>query len=65
MYQITVFLCRGYCSPEYLLGGKMSVNSDMYSLGVIIIELVTGYKDIPDNNNVRVFLSDGPFLEAG
>ncbi|KAM3355101.1 hypothetical protein ACQJBY_025713 [Aegilops geniculata] len=42
----------GYCSPEYLLGGKMSVKSDMYSLGVIIIELVTGYKGIPDNNNV-------------
>ncbi|XBI22797.1 hypothetical protein VPH35_063772 [Triticum aestivum] len=42
----------GYCSPEYLLGGKMSVKSDMYSLGVMIIELVTGYKDIPDNNNV-------------
>uniref|UniRef100_M8CYQ2 Cysteine-rich receptor-like protein kinase 25 n=1 Tax=Aegilops tauschii TaxID=37682 RepID=M8CYQ2_AEGTA len=41
----------GYCSPEYLLGGKMSVKSDMYSLGVMIIELVTGYKDIPDNNN--------------
>ncbi|VAH85997.1 unnamed protein product [Triticum turgidum subsp. durum] len=55
----------GYCSPEYLLGGKMSVKSDMYSLGVIIIELVTGYKDIPDNNNVRIVLSDGPFLEVG
>ncbi|XBI33194.1 hypothetical protein VPH35_056552 [Triticum aestivum] len=42
----------GYCCPEYLLGGKMSVRSDIYSLGVIIIELVTGCKDIPENSNV-------------
>ncbi|KAM0849364.1 hypothetical protein ACQ4PT_053801 [Festuca glaucescens] len=36
----------GYMAPEYLHGGWMSVRSDIYSLGVIIIELVTGYKDI-------------------
>ena len=43
----------GYCAPEYLQQGKMSFKSDMYSLGVIIIELVTGQKAIPNNNNVR------------
>ncbi|XP_037467228.1 cysteine-rich receptor-like protein kinase 2 isoform X2 [Triticum dicoccoides] len=42
----------GYCAPEYLQQGKMSFKSDMYSLGVIIIELVTGQKAIPNNNNV-------------
>ncbi|XP_047072280.1 uncharacterized protein LOC124681399 [Lolium rigidum] len=36
----------GYMAPEYLHAGWMSVRSDIYSLGVIIIELVTGYKDI-------------------
>uniref|UniRef100_M8BTY4 non-specific serine/threonine protein kinase n=1 Tax=Aegilops tauschii TaxID=37682 RepID=M8BTY4_AEGTA len=41
----------GYCAPEYLHQGKMSFKSDMYSLGVIIIELVTGEKTIPSNNN--------------
>ncbi|KAM3298184.1 hypothetical protein ACQJBY_039907 [Aegilops geniculata] len=41
----------GYCAPEYLHQGKMSFKSDMYSLGVIIIELVTGQKAIPSNNN--------------
>uniref|UniRef100_A0ACD5ZXP6 Uncharacterized protein n=2 Tax=Avena sativa TaxID=4498 RepID=A0ACD5ZXP6_AVESA len=45
---------RGYCPPEYLLHGKMSFKSDMYSLGVIIIELVTGDKDIRDNNKDNV-----------
>ncbi|VAI93738.1 unnamed protein product [Triticum turgidum subsp. durum] len=43
----------GYCAPEYLHKGKMSFKSDMYSLGIIIIELVTGEKEIrSDNNNV-------------
>ncbi|XP_037464560.1 uncharacterized protein LOC119336611 isoform X2 [Triticum dicoccoides] len=41
----------GYCAPEYLHQGKMSFKSDMYSLGVIIIELVTGQKAVPNNNN--------------
>ncbi|KAF7104957.1 hypothetical protein CFC21_105817 [Triticum aestivum] len=40
-----------YCAPEYLHQGKMSFKSDMYSLGVIITELVTGEKMIPNNNN--------------
>ncbi|KAK1613211.1 hypothetical protein QYE76_036884 [Lolium multiflorum] len=44
----------GYCAPEYLRSGKMSFKSDMYSLGVIIIELVTGEKDIPDDSNNNV-----------
>ncbi|XP_037460133.1 uncharacterized protein LOC119331062 isoform X2 [Triticum dicoccoides] len=43
----------GYCAPEYLHKGKMSFKSDMYSLGIIITELVTGEKEIcSDNNNV-------------
>ncbi|KAM0929205.1 hypothetical protein ACQ4PT_001777 [Festuca glaucescens] len=48
----------GYCAPEYLNCGKMSFKSDIYSLGTIIIELVTGEKSIPNNNknNVRVYL---------
>ena len=38
----------------------MSLKSDMYSLGVIIIELVTGQKGIPDNkNDVSVFSEHG------
>ncbi|KAF7111809.1 hypothetical protein CFC21_111773 [Triticum aestivum] len=41
----------GYCAPEYIIQGKMSFKSDMFSLGVIIIELVTGQKVIPKNKN--------------
>ncbi|KAM3298181.1 hypothetical protein ACQJBY_039906 [Aegilops geniculata] len=41
----------GYCAPEYLSHGKMSYKTDMYSLGVIITELVTGQKAIPNNSS--------------
>ncbi|CAM0876966.1 unnamed protein product [Alopecurus aequalis] len=40
----------GYCAPEYIRRGKMSFKSDIYSLGTIITELVTGEKCVPDNN---------------
>ncbi|KAM3298167.1 hypothetical protein ACQJBY_039901 [Aegilops geniculata] len=41
----------GYCAPEYISEGNMSFKSDMYSLGKIIIELVTGGKEILNNSN--------------
>ncbi|EMS62430.1 Cysteine-rich receptor-like protein kinase 26 [Triticum urartu] len=49
----------GYFAPEYLLQGKKSFKSDMYSLGVIIIELVTGQKVIPKNKNNMIASWDG------
>ncbi|XP_062180701.1 cysteine-rich receptor-like protein kinase 10 isoform X2 [Phragmites australis] len=35
----------GYMAPEYAMRGKYSVKSDVYSLGVLIIEIVTGKKN--------------------
>jgi len=47
--------CRGYSAPEYVLEGKSSSKSDIYSLGVIIIEVVTGSKQkMPNITKVRV-----------
>ncbi|KAL6880305.1 hypothetical protein ACP4OV_011870 [Aristida adscensionis] len=41
-----------YCAPEYKHHGKMSLKTDIYSLGVIILELVTGSKEEPSIVNV-------------
>ena len=41
--------CRGYMSPEYKNRGLISTKSDIFSLGVIIIEIVTGRRDYPDD----------------
>ncbi|VAI41104.1 unnamed protein product [Triticum turgidum subsp. durum] len=45
------FGTRGYLAPEYENTGKISVKSDIYSLGAIILELVTGCMSVPDKNN--------------
>ncbi|XP_019159616.1 PREDICTED: G-type lectin S-receptor-like serine/threonine-protein kinase At4g27290 [Ipomoea nil] len=35
----------GYLSPEYALGGLFSIKSDVFSFGVIILEIVSGKKN--------------------
>ena len=43
----------GYMSPEYALHGQYSVKSDVFSFGVLILEIVSGKKNRgfchPDN----------------
>ncbi|CAO2143428.1 unnamed protein product, partial [Urochloa humidicola] len=45
--------CRGtlgYMAPEYLNKGLISTKSDIFSLGVIIVELLIGSRDYPQNS---------------
>ncbi|CAM0914147.1 unnamed protein product [Alopecurus aequalis] len=37
----------GYMAPEYLHTGTLTPESDIFSLGVIILEVVTGHRDYP------------------
>ncbi|XP_042063454.1 G-type lectin S-receptor-like serine/threonine-protein kinase At4g27290 isoform X1 [Salvia splendens] len=39
----------GYMAPEYAFHGKFSVKSDVYSLGVVLLEIISGKK----NNGFR------------
>lgn len=41
----------GYCAPEYAMSGKLTVKSDIYSLGVVLLELITGRKAIDPNRS--------------
>lgn len=36
-------------APEYLTGGIVSNKADIFSLGVVIIEIVTGRRDYPNS----------------
>lgn len=36
----------GYCAPEYVMSGKLTLKSDIYSFGVVLLELITGRKAI-------------------
>jgi len=39
-------VCRGYCSPEYALKGHVSTALDVYSFGILVLEIVSGRKNI-------------------
>ncbi|KAK4585074.1 hypothetical protein RGQ29_022659 [Quercus rubra] len=57
----------GYCAPEYAMSGKLTLKSDIYSFGVVLLELITGRRAIntpkkPGEQNLvtwsRSFLKD-------
>ncbi|XP_059286972.1 probable serine/threonine-protein kinase PBL21 [Lycium ferocissimum] len=56
----------GYCAPEYAMTGKLTLKSDIYSLGVVLLELITGRKAYdtskkPGEQNLVVWST--PFLK--
>uniref|UniRef100_A0A0E0BGX5 Protein kinase domain-containing protein n=1 Tax=Oryza glumipatula TaxID=40148 RepID=A0A0E0BGX5_9ORYZ len=42
----------GYMAPEYLYRGEISTQSDIYSLGLLIIEITTGEKNFPNREDI-------------
>lgn len=36
----------GYCAPEYASTGKLTTKSDVYSYGVVFLEMITGRRAI-------------------
>ena len=40
-----IFLFSGYMSPEYAIDGIFSVKSDVFSFGVLVLEIVSGKKN--------------------
>lgn len=46
-----------YVSPEQVQGGSVTPRSDIYSLGVVLYEAVTGFVPFPGDNPVAVALA--------
>ena len=40
-----MFICSGYMAPEYAMHGQFSVKSDVFSFGVLVLEIVSGQKN--------------------
>uniref|UniRef100_A0A0A0LMQ8 Protein kinase domain-containing protein n=1 Tax=Cucumis sativus TaxID=3659 RepID=A0A0A0LMQ8_CUCSA len=51
----TVCIYRGYMAPEYLAYGQLSEKADVYSFGVLLLEIVTGwqYSGIQVSGNIE------------
>jgi hypothetical protein len=50
-------MCRGYmATPEYFCGGTITLKSDIFSLGVIIMQIVFGQYDMNYSNIPSVSL---------
>ncbi|KAK9757268.1 hypothetical protein RND81_01G152800 [Saponaria officinalis] len=43
----------GYCAPEYAMTGQLTLKSDIYSFGVVLLEIITGRRAI-DNSKTGV-----------
>ena len=58
--------CSGYMAPEYAMHGQFSVKSDVFSFGVLILEIVSGLTNsgISHGENTEELLSyvSLPFL---
>ncbi len=38
-------MCSGYMAPEYAMHGQFSVKSDVFSFGVLVLEIISGQKN--------------------
>ncbi|KAI4334459.1 hypothetical protein L6164_019152 [Bauhinia variegata] len=43
----------GYCAPDYAMTGQLTFKSDIYSFGVVLLELITGRKAIDHTKSAR------------
>lgn len=61
--------CSGYMSPEYALRGVFSEKSDVFSFGVLLLEIISGKKNssfhyVEENLNLLNYVSTHSLFDA-
>ena len=51
---LLILICSGYMAPEYAMFGQFSIKSDVFSFGVLILEIVSGQKITSFRNGENV-----------
>ena len=46
-------LSSGYMAPEYVMHGHLSAKADVFSFGVLVLELISGHRNSTFNLNVE------------
>ncbi|KAL8246013.1 hypothetical protein R6Q59_007229 [Mikania micrantha] len=54
-----IFLYSGYMAPEYAMHGQFSIKSDVFSYGVLVLEMISGQKNqcFKNGENIEDLLS--------
>ena len=47
-------MCSGYMPPEYAMHGQFSIKSDVFSFGVLLLEIISGRKNISFQNGENI-----------
>lgn len=45
-----MLLVQGYLDPEYYMTQKLTDKTDVYSFGIVLLELITGMVPISESN---------------
>lgn len=45
LFYIIIITCSGYMAPEYAMRGFLSVKTDVFSYGILVLEIVSGRKN--------------------
>lgn len=46
--------CSGYMAPEYAWNGQFSIKLDVFSFGILVLEIVTGQKNNRAQTNKEI-----------
>jgi len=59
LVELSILLCSGYMAPEYARHGQFSTKSDVFSFGILVLEIVSGTKNsyIRDGENTEYLSS--------
>jgi len=55
------YATSGYMAPEYAMDGTVSFMQDVYSFGVLLLEIVSGRKNHRSFNLIAYVSTDHPF----
>jgi len=51
-FNFLIYLFSGYMAPEYVMHGHLSVKADVFSFGVLVLELISSQRNSSFNLQV-------------